>query len=271
MLGSKTERGLNLVLTLASGDKLFEDPCFWVYVKSLSKVKNADFVILSDTATEDQISRLAEYKVTVHKIEKLSFLFRDRHLAYVNYLQHARHYAYVFISDCRDVLFQKCPFEWLKIWGKQTASSVILTSEGFKMARSGFATIENFKFEQGIAESLRILPSNHWVVNGGVSLGTPTSLLNFHSMIWAAMLKVNDCTDQGVINFLMAHLQDEQYHISFPQAENFCVTGEGVKEKVVEIQLDKFGLRSNTGHYHVVHQWDRIDEFKEQILNNEKP
>jgi hypothetical protein len=110
---------------------------------------------------------------------------------------------------------------------------------------------------------------NRWVVNGGTFLGTPRALQDFHFLVWITTMKtIGRCTDQATINWLMYYLEhDDTYQVSFPQHDNLCLTGEGVKEGAVEpILKDGHLFNPKDLMYFMVHQWDRLDGLKEEIL-----
>jgi len=82
-------------------------------------------------------------------------------------------------------------------------------------------------------------------------------------------LKSSDrCTDQAAVNWLMYYLDDDDaYQVSFPQHDNLCLTGEGVKEGAVKPKFEKGRAFNQSGKlYYIIHQWDRIDAIKEEIL-----
>jgi hypothetical protein len=272
-----------LILTFGNGPVL-KDPCFLAYVKSATRVPDADVVVLTDDdLSEDALFDLEEQEVKVVKVKKLTNLFRDRHLAYWNYLNNFGHkYRYVIITDCRDVLFQTSPFDWVEEWKSRFDNLngnkdflnhfVILTYEGFKTSQSGFACIDNFEFQSNVPKEHIKEMKDQWVVNGGVSLGTYQALMNYHLLVWATMLKSNThCTDQSAINYLMTILnEDATYSVSFPQRDWLCLTGEGVKEKSVSPYFEDRMLKNPAGKpYAILHQWDRLeDSLRQSLLSN---
>jgi hypothetical protein len=264
----------NLVLTYGSGEALFRDQCFWVFVNSfLKNVSNADLIILTHDMPEDARDALDKLGVTVVDVsaKDIHFLYRDRHLSFYKYLNdHGHKYKHVLVSDCRDVLFQSNPFDWIGDWkarhdnikGCHTFLShfVILMAEGFKMAQSGFACIEHFEFQRDVPMPYMKDDKNRWVVNGGTYLGTPRALQDWHFLVWITTMKtIGRCTDQATVNWLMHYLEDDDtYQVSFPQHDHLCLTGEGVKEGAVEPILKDGILHNPQGKpYHLIHQWDR--------------
>ena len=270
----------NLIMTFAAGQNLFDSPSFWVFINSFKNVPDTDLVILTNNMSEAIRDRLIDFEIVDVPETESQFLFRDRHLSYYKYLNdHGHKYKYVFSTDCRDVVFQSSPFEWIEEWktkhrhisGNKSFLDhfVVLISEGFKAQQSGFACIEHMEFERDIPRPFLRDRKDRWVCNGGTILGTPLAMQNFHFLVWMTTLKtIGRCTDQATINWLMNYLDDEEtYNISFPQTDNLCLTGEGVKEGVVEPLLKDGNLISPNGKiYAIVHQWDRLDGLREEIL-----
>lgn len=272
----------SLVLTFAGGDQIFRDPTFWVYVNSLKNIKDADPVILTHSMPEDVRDRLFTLEVEVVDVKpaELHYLYRDRHLCFWEYLNdHGHKYKYVLVTDCRDVVFQANPFDWIEGWKKRHDDIkghkrfldhfVILTAEGHKIAQSGFACVEHFEFERDVPRPFLKKNKDKYVVNGGTFLGTPRALQDWHFLVWTTQMKtIGRCTDQATVNWLMYYLEhDDTYSVSFPQHDNLCLTGEGVKEGAVEPLLkDGVVLNPKGERYYFVHQWDRLDGLKEEVL-----
>lgn len=278
-------RNDNLIMTYASGKKFFEEnEIFWVYVESFKRnLQNTDCVMLTHDMPQDVRNRLEDYGVIVEDFpeEKMMYIYRDRHLAFWNYLNnHGHKYRYIFVSDCKDVMFQSSPFDWADQWktrfndikGNKDFLNhfVILVSEGFKSSRCGFSRIEHFEFERDVQLPFLQKDTDRWVVNGGTMMGTPKALQEFHFLIWITTMKsIGRITDQATLNWLLYHIdQDDTYSISHPQHDNLCLTGEGIKEGGVEPILIGGKLYNPKKQlYCVLHQWERLDHLKETILS----
>lgn len=269
-------------MTFASGKQLFESREFWVYINSLKNIPNADHVILTHDMDSSVRDRLFDKEIEVVDVpaESIHFLYRDRHLAFRNYLNdHGHKYKYVLVTDSRDVMFQANPFDWIPEWKARFTNIkgklqfldhfVILTAEGFKIEKSGFACIEHFEFQRDVPRPYLKEDKNRWVINGGVAMGTPQAMMNFHFLVWSLTLKtIGRCTDQATINWLMYYLDDDDtYSVSFPQHDNLCLTGEGVKEGAVEpILKGNILMNAHEKPYCMVHQWDRLEHFRDAVL-----
>lgn len=275
-------RKTNLVLTYASGNGFFTET-FWIFVQSFQRhVPDSDLVILTHEMDDFIESRLAEFDVEVVRIPatEMHFLYRDRHLSFWRYLNdHGHKYRYVLTTDCRDVLFQANPFDWVGEWltrfkdikGRTDFLThfVILVSEGFKMSQSGFACIEQFEFERDVPRPYLQTDKERRVCNAGTVLGTPRAMQDFEFLMWTVTMKtIGRCTDQATLNWLMHYLDDDEtYNMTHPQHDNLCLTGEGVKEGSVEpILKDGKLFNPRDQLYHLIHQWDRLDYLREDIL-----
>ena len=269
-------------MTYASGQNFFTET-FWVYVKSaLKNIPNGDLVIITHDMPDKVEEALESLEVEVAHFpqEQMQYIYRDRHLAFWHYLNdHGYKYENVFVSDCKDVVFQLNPFDWVGDWRSRfdnmkgnldfLKSFVVLVSEGFKMPSSGFACIEHFEFERDVQLPFLKKEKDRWIVNGGTMMGTPDELQNLHFLIWMTTMKsIGRITDQATLNWLLRYLEkDSTYSVSHPQTDNLCLTGEGVKEGCVEPVLKEGKLYSPNGKpYHLIHQWDRLDYLREEIL-----
>lgn len=246
-------------MTFAGGEKFFDNLEFWRYVDSLSCIKNSDFVILTHCMPDAVKDKLIECNISVVEIDQkqVQYIYRDRHLCFYNYLKSKKQeYKYVLVTDCRDVIFQGDPFDYIQNVNRQ--DFVLMTSEGHRVKQSGFSCIERFEFDKDVPLQFRN-HNNGFVINGGVFAGTLNAMKNWHFLVWSTHLKTKgSCTDQAVVDWLSNYL-DEEYILLHPQDDCFCVTGEGIKEKAVQIELkDGVVYSKDAQKYYIVHQWDRF-------------
>jgi len=277
----------NLVLTYAGGNEFLQQESFWVYVNTLSVIPDSDKVIITHEMPDLVRDRLLEKGFIIEDVPliKYPYLLRDRHLAFWEYLnEHGHKYKYVAICDSKDVLFQRSPFHWIEEWKHRfdevqgnkafLSNFVILTSEGFRQSQSGFARIEDFEFQRDVPPQFFKEDSDRWVVNGGVTLGTPQALQNHEFLIWSVAMKtIGRCTDQATLNYLMNFLEeDATYSISQPTNDTLCLHGEGVKEGFVKEPTINNGVFESSYlgvPYCIVHQWDRLNgHLKECALSH---
>jgi len=275
---------LNLILTYASGENFFKLDSFWVFVKTLTRLKDTDKVIVTHDIPDIVQDRLYDLDFKIVNVTKSINIMRDRHLRFWEYLNdHGHRYKYVGICDSKDVVFQLNPFDWIeKEWKPRfddiegnkdfLDNFVIVTSEGFRQSQSGFARIEDFVFQSDVASEFVKDNSNRWVINGGVVFGTSCALKNHEFLLWSVSAKtIGKCTDQASLNYLMNYLEkDETYSVSQPFNDILCLHGEGVKEGFVKEPIIENGLLKNPylkESYFIVHQWDRLSDcFKQCIL-----
>jgi hypothetical protein len=272
----------NLVLTYASGP-VFNTLTFWVFINSFKNISNADLVVLTnniDTESRSKIINRGFEVVDVPEGEAF-YLFRDRHLHFYNYLnKHGHKYNNVLITDSRDVVFQANPFDWIDIWKNRINEIkgdvsflnhfVIFTSEGFRRSESGFACIEHFEFQRDVPMPHLKNDNSKFVCNAGVTLGTPRAIQDYEFLMFMTSMKtIGRCTDQASLNYMLHFLADDKtYQISFPQHDNLCLTGEGVKVGSVEpILIDGKLFNPKNELYFMIHQWDRLDGLREEILS----
>ena len=276
----------NLILTFASGNRFFEGEGFWYFLKSLQNVLSADLVVLTIEMPDLVEGLLTELGIRVVRApaSKVEDLLRDRHLLYWEYLNDWGHlYKYVFTTDSRDVIFQSNPFLWIEEWKGRFANIhgnkqflnhfVILTSEGFRIMQSGFACIEHFEFQRDVPPKFMSDDKTRWVVNGGIQLGTPRAMQDLHFLRWMVSLKtLGNCTDQAGLNWIFRYLgEDDAYSVSFPQTDYLCFTGQsyfdgGPQAKIIDGKI----CDQKDRPYHIVHQWDRVEDLKESVLSQFK-
>lgn len=263
----------NVVMTWASGEAFCRSEGFACYVNSLKNIKEADFLVFSHDMPEDVRRTLTDRGVVVVDVEpaRIKFLLRDRHLIFHEFLSKTRSkYETCVITDSKDVVFQRDPFEYGQAYWFDYA---LLAAEGMRHVESGWNMIDQYEAQQGVSLDF-VAEYREWpVVNGGVFMGTVNPIKSLLMMIWSNGVRTNGrCTDQGVLNYLWSHLQrDETYFLKEPQRHLFCVTGEAVKEGFFKpvFQNNMFYIPAINGEpyepYYIVHQWDRT-EHKEQIL-----
>lgn len=266
----------NLVISYASGAML-KNAAFQVFVNSFRYVTNADLVFVTHEMDDQSRSQLQEKDAIIYDVNagENYYIFRDRHKHFYDYLcKNSDKYKYVLVTDSRDVVFQSNPFDWIE--NKLLDSdkeAVFITAEGFKRQQSGFACIEHFEFQRDVPLPYLQNDNDKMVCNAGVTLGTLNAVKNFELLMFmTAMKTIGRCTDQAALNFLLEIFKDDPvYNISQPTNDNLCLTGEGVRMGSVEPMLqDKKLYNPQNELYCMVHQWDRLDGLREDILNLHK-
>lgn len=240
---------------------------YLVYFRSLKEKTNADVVCLTNDLSSEYEKQIAATGCHIKRLDlPCENVLRDRWLHYWKYLSVAYDYDCVLISDSRDMVVQADPFLFLRRGNHQ----VVVTSEGFQHSESQWNMIEQFEAQKTVGD----FNKNHFfwpVVNGGVVLGRNSLVKNFCFLMWSAVLRNHGvCTDQGVINYLMSFLkEDAEYFIADPHESHLCITGEGVKNKLLKFEpiFQNGEICNSDGQpYILFHQWDRTI-FKDQILS----
>jgi len=255
----------NIILTWASNITQKTWPYYQVYFNSIRQqnIQNCDFVCLSNKLDHEFIDKIvSEYHFSIVFVKtKTQKIFTERWLAYWNYIK-IRNYNLVFISDSRDVLIQDNPFSY------DFDGDILLTKEGLLHKDSQFNMKDQLIFQSQFQESF----SNYvnWpVINAGVAFGKSNFVRDFAFLMWTNCLSHHNCTDQAVLNFIISNLhEDHRYHISDPEINNFCLTGETVKNQMLgfnPILHEDFVCRNPNEKFTVFHQWDRTI-FAESIL-----
>ena len=260
----------NLIITYAS-EPATSSETFWVFINSLNNINNKDLLIVTHDIKDCNLKKLEEKNAIIKQVEagEMYYLFRDRHLHFYDYLsKNGGAYDQVLVCDSRDVVFQDDPF----VWTKKNISEkdfVVLTAEGFKRFESGFACIEHFEFQRDVPRPHLKENNDKWVCNAGVAIGNSRSIQDFEFLLFITIMKtIGRCTDQAALNYLMYFLEeDKKFKVSLPQKESLCLTGEGIKLGSVEPILENGKLYCPNGEaYCMIHQWDRINYLKEEIL-----
>jgi hypothetical protein len=275
----------NLVLSYASGPMVLK-PDFEVFVNSFRNIRNADLVFITHEMDQSARQKLSDNGAIVVDVVagENYYIYRDRHKHFYDYLcKHGYQYENVLISDSRDVVFQDDPFVWFKNYTleftydfsvdcvKESVShKVVLTAEGFKRKESGFACIEHFEFQKDVPPLYFHEDNTQSVCNAGIFLGTSTAIKEFELLMFMVSMKtIGRCTDQAALNYIVGMIQDDKsFVISHPQSDNLCLTGEGVKMGSVKPILSQGKLYNELNQlYYMIHQWDRLDSLREEILS----
>lgn len=265
----------NLVISYASGPILTNE-AFDVFVNSFRNVTNADLVFVTHDMNEQTRTRLQDRGAIIYDVSagENYYIFRDRHKHFYDYLcKHHDDYKYVLVTDSRDVVFQANPFDWMEAFSANALKEndvVVVTAEGFKRQESGFACIEHFEFQRDVPLPYLQNDNKQFVCNAGVTLGTMNGVKSFELLMFmVAMKTIGRCTDQAALNYMLEIFKiDPMYKISYPHSDNLCLTGEGVRMGSIEPILSNKKLYNPKNElYYMVHQWDRLDGLREDILD----
>ncbi len=196
---------------------------------------------------------------------RVDYIIRDRWLAFWRYIDPTYH-KYVVITDSRDVVFQRDPVDFCY---RVSDDRLILTGEGFSHQHSPFNLIDQLEAQRDIADF--DVPFTSWpVINAGVVAGPADKVKQLCLTIWTNCIRSRGkCTDQGVFNYLSYYWrQDPTFYVANPNEDPWCITGEGLKENLLDIDVvyQDGELRINEKTpYFIFHQWDRT-KYSQEIL-----
>lgn len=258
----------NLIMNQLRGDKIFESLDLEIYLKSLSKIKNADKLVLTDKSVSE--ANIAKLK-SIYDI----VIFGEVSYYYVYYLfldivkQYYKDYDYILYIDTRDVIIQKNPFDYMI---SKPDIDLFLVCEGMKIEENDI----NMYWHQ-LLKSTQIFHHKDSeelpVVNGGTFGGKSKDVL-YHLLL--AVTNANRKSD-GIIpdqaiytdmNYFMSDLKDVEY--CHPYSSEFCATGEAIKRNNVDIKfINGQACNEDNEPYFLFHQWDRT-EYADEIRNKHK-
>lgn len=241
----------------------------------MRNVSSADLVFITHDMDKESRDNINDRGFFVNDVDagENYYLFRDRHQHFYNYLcNHGHKYDCVLITDSRDVVFQLDPFEWVNDFKQkkdQLDHFVVLVSEGFERQSSGFGCIEHFEFQRDVPMP-HLKNDNHKLVcNAGVTIGSTQAMKSYELLMFMTVMKtIGRCTDQAALNYLLHIVEnDRSFQISAPQDDTLCLTGEGVKMGSIEPIIFNGALYNPRNQpYYMIHQWDRLDGLREDIL-----
>jgi len=281
-MGKEDLQMKNLLLSWASGGWFCNLPEFKVYLKSISTCGfEGDVIFFTHDMPEDTRKQIHGYGYKIIDIDpkKVSYVNRDRFLHYWEFLT-TRHqnYQHVIHTDSKDVYFQEDPIKWLEkdatAFHKLLFNRpyVALVPEGMIHSVSPWNMWDQHKCQQGLYSYTA--DWQEWpVINSGTIAGSSSEMKELFMLIWSNAIRITDanqCTDQGVLNYLY-HTQlhkDCAYQMLPIEDNHFCATGEAVCKKYLR-EYPTFNdnklIHPNGRPYAIFHQWERT-EFRDKIL-----
>ena len=257
----------NLLINYLSGDKFLESFDLEIYFKSLKKIDNVDKIAVVSNLSPQNIDLIKQkYDHVVQNDAPFYYIY----YAYYDILsQIGKDYKYAMYMDTRDVVIQKNPFEYME---SRPEKDLFLVCEGMKVCENDCNL-----FWHNALSSTQIFPNrdghNNLVTNGG-TIGGKTKDLTYMMLLAISNFnrKANtSITDQCVLTSLYPYLKNSE-HIDYchPYTSNFCVTGEAVKYKNIDMKfIDGQACNMQGEPYYLFHQWDRT-QYAEIIRNKEK-
>jgi hypothetical protein len=243
-------------VTLLAGESLAVNPDLSTYLRSVRANVHADHhIIVADLSAEAQ-AHLCSLGFHITCVPRLNNILHNRWLCYYAFVAHSSYTLYA-ITDCRDVVFQRDPFDELP----SGSMALILSSEGWSHGASHWNTADQCRYRasQGLA------PGNpEWeVLNGGVHVGTRDALSQLSLALAVSLFCGHpDATDQAALNYICHSFLsfDPRYSVRSPLESAFCATGAtiGALLNSGHALWDGGRLQHRTlGDYAIIHQWDR--------------
>jgi len=234
--------------------------------ETVSKVSDAGFDIIG-FGQDDKGNLVYNSNMMVH-VERFYHIYQ--HLK-------SKDYRYVITTDVKDVIFQKNPSEWLEEWlGNDSASDdLVFSSESIKYKDEPWGD-QNLRetFGTQIYEDFK----DNTIYNVGVLAGRGYAMKDLMMNIFASCLgrPIKIC-DQSTFNFLISqhpYLKTSKY----AQSEDgwACQLGTTADPSKLEQfrpfllepspKLDGDKIVTSEGiEYTIVHQYDRVPEWKKII------
>jgi hypothetical protein len=248
----------NALITFIHGDDYVRLPDLEVTLKSLQKLTGFKKIVLTSGVKEANSAYLAQYfdEVTPVKNPDITHCVSDRFLSYYLWIcdNHDK-YDNLFHIDCRDVYFQKNPFEWMAQFPEK---NIFITTEGFVQSYSSWNRNEQTTLQSTMRVSYDFM--NNWVLNSGTIGGKTAVLSQLFLNIWSNTNRKDiRITDQAIVNYFYPQfVSDPTVMITDATKDDFCLIGESVNWADVECHWENEMAHDLKGNpYYIFHQWDR--------------
>jgi hypothetical protein len=242
---------------------------------------HADIVLCASNVDGASVKRLLDegVKMVVHEYMSQLSPHVQRFVFMHDYLQKNQNYDYVIATDVKDVVFQSDPFQELAICG----ANLICGSEGLRYQDEEWG---NTNLLQTFGPHFHAQWKRWEIFNVGVLGGTfaDMSLLLLQIFITSISRPVSIC-DQAVFNYLVNYT-GLQYSVHFSSPEDEWVVHAGTladPRKIDKFRPNlmyrepQFGIAGRLDAseknvltyaglpYAIVHQYDRVPEWKEHF------
>lgn len=207
-------------------------------------------------------------RLSTHVKESLAHmifhLFYRRHLLYLDFLRAHPEYDRIFTTDCRDVFFQRNPFNWKQGPGLH----VFLEDESMQLNRCQHHL--RWILSQFGSETQEALGSQT-VSCAGTVFGDSASMKSYlatmvHLTMNARSLSEAD-GDQGLHNYFVRKLAPKWMTIHSNE-EGPVLTVGPLKSSALHFNTAGWVTNRNGDIPPVVHQYDRISELSEKLLGH---
>jgi len=197
--------------------------------------------------------------LSLQNYNRISICFL-RDILYYTYLQkHRRNYSNVMLTDVRDVIFQRDPFDFKYKKGL----NCFLEDKRMKINTSPINSRWMVKaFDENILKEI----GNNYISCAGIVIGSISDILNYlkKMLLYINQKNINECMDQAIHNYLIYSNQIED--IELFENENGPVLTLGYKKKETIRFNEEYLILNNNGYVvNVLHQYNRHLELTERL------
>ena len=220
-----------------------------------------------------------EFQVFESSLNPGEFIHNRRFLDIWHLLESSEPYRFVITTDVKDVIFQEDPTKWLE---EYLEKPILASSEWLKVKDEEWNSrniLTNYPHIHSIIEDKE-------ACNVGVLAGTGNEFKHFCLQLYSFIITKQpgeDYADQAAFNCLihMNHFKDIVQFVREADGWN-CQLGTTldprVKQKYLPYHLEPLPVYDNEGRIYnsknklfcLVHQYDRVPELKNNILNKYK-
>ena len=215
---------------------------------------NAPRLVVLDEGMAPQLRDLVPPEVEVHAVERwpATIMGAQRVLYSLQALARDTESRCVMVADCRDVIFQRDPFEgWLE------RVELCLAGEGPLMQQDEWNLGDQRTFQLNIPPEQRKIGAGWEVVCAGVVAGSQARMLELYGQLWELVSHARYGTDQGALNYLYnTALRGDATVARAPVG--WCLSGHHYRYHGARYRDGEFVDREGRA-YAVVHQWDRTE------------
>lgn len=193
-----------------------------------------------------------------------------RYIHYLDFLRSQAHFSRILISDVRDVVFQRDPFELLPEEGLAVSMEVPAYTLATEPYNAGW--IRNLYGEEALARV-----GDKPVSCSGVSYGERTAMEAYlekmtqeiMSMTYGAIRKTMGGYDQGIHNVLL-HTGQLVDAIRLTSLSSAVATVNGLEKDTLRFDARGMLINRDESDIAIVHQYDRVPELRDhyQTLAN---
>jgi hypothetical protein len=224
------------------------------FVKTLRKTGfDGDVVVFFNNLTQDTIEKLRPFDIKLIKFDAEEFrrenipLFHYRFYLFRDFISKNRDkYRMIFLTDMRDVVFQKNPFEY----SGYSKINFFLEDLAFKDSNINFFTIKKIGGDGFANKHL-----NDLVSCAGTTLGESKTILEYCQKM-SDNLKSGLPLDQGFHNFLIYSNKFKKYKI-FRNFHGPVLTVSNLGKKEFKYNANNDLVNLDNSIINTIHQYDR--------------